>query len=350
MTSPPLPKEDLNHILEHTRGLWDEARGRSFFITGGTGFFGKWLLESFAHINNALSLNMHAHILTRDPLKIKKEIPHLASYDHMSWVVGDVRDFMIPQGKFDYVVHGATPAIEPIDALKTLETIINGTRRVLELASTCGTKKLLFISSGAVYGKQPGTISPFPEDHSFGPNSIDPCSAYGEGKRVGELMTILWGLKESAHVKVARCFTFVGPHLPLKGHFAIGNFIADALRGEPILVKSEGKAERSYLYAADLAIWLWTLLFSGSPGQAYNVGSPNGLSISEVAQAVATASGNMVPVIVSATPGSGKLFHHYLPDVKKAEVELGLKSWIPLDEAIRKTMSWQRRSPTALSA
>ena len=150
---PPLPAADLDHILSQTRTLWEEMRDKRIFITGGTGFFGCWLLESFSHINRQLGLNARATILTRNNAGFARKCPHLANDPALSFHAGDVRSFSLPDGDFDYVIHAATEttgkqAVErPLDMLTT---IIDGTERGLDLVRTHGVRKVLLTSSGAV--------------------------------------------------------------------------------------------------------------------------------------------------------------------------------------------------------
>jgi dTDP-glucose 4,6-dehydratase len=221
-------------------------------------------------------------------------------------------------------------------------TIVDGTRRVLEFAATHGTRKLLFVSSGAVYGRQPANLMHLPEDYGGAPDSLDPNSAYGEGKRAAELLCTIAAQKHGFEVKTARCFAFVGPHLPLDAHFAIGNFIRDVLQDGPVRIGGDGTPFRSYLYASDLAVWLWTLLFRGISGRAYNVGSSRALTIRETAEAASAAMGGTANVQVAMAPSPGRAPLRYVPSTDRAQSELGLKAWVDLDDAIKRTISWHQ--------
>jgi nucleoside-diphosphate-sugar epimerase len=343
MAQQPLPVADLDHILNKTRPLWEEMRSKRIFITGGTGFFGCWLLESFSHINRQLSLNARATVLTRDPAAFVKKCPHLAADPALAFHAGDVRNFSFPVGGFEYLIHAATEASAKQAAenpLEMLTTIIDGTERILDFAKAHGTRKLLLTSSGAVYGKQPANLTHIPEDYLGGPDSLDPASVYAEGKRISEQMCALQSTHGSIEIKIARCFAFVGPHLPLNAHFAVGNFIGDALAGRPIKINGDGTARRSYLYASDLAIWLWTMLFRAQGLVSVNVGSAEDLSIFELAQAVVQSLNSSVEVHVAKSLDPGVPVARYVPSVNRAKTMLGLDQTVSLQEAIRRTARW----------
>jgi len=339
----PLSQVDLDHILTHTRKLWSEMRGQRIFITGGTGFFGCWLVESFLHINRVENLGAHATILTRNPAAFAQKCPHLTSDPALSLLAGNVCDFAFPEGEFRYVIHAATEASAKLLAekpLEMLETILSGTERTLEFAATHGTQKFLLTSSGAVYGEQPPSITHVAEDYPGAPNQLDPASVYSEGKRAAELMCAIYGATHSMECKIARCFAFVGPHLPLDAHFAIGNFIRDAMAGDSIRVNGDGTPKRSYLYAADLAIWLWTILFRAPALEAFNVGSDQAISIAELANAVVAAVGSTAEVRIMQPATEGARIRQYVPGVKKAREQLGLECVVSLEDAVRRTVMW----------
>lgn len=299
-----------------------------------------WLLESFTHINDALGLDMRATVLTRDPAAFAMKAPHLASRADLRFIAGDVRDFPWPSGRFTHVIHAATTSGKPVSAEEMTGVVVGGTRRVLEAARRAGARRLLYVSSGAVYGPQPPGLERMPEDYAGADPESDPPHAYGRGKSEAEKLCLKAAFGGGPEPVIARCFAFVGPHLPLDAHFAIGNFIRDALAGGPVRIRGDGTPQRSYLYMADLATWLWTILFRGETGRAYNVGSGEGRSIAEVAEAVCRVHGMTGMVEIQGKPVTGIPAARYVPDVARAERELGLVPRIGLDEAIRRHIRW----------
>jgi dTDP-glucose 4,6-dehydratase len=341
---------DLDHVLEHTRGLWDELRGERIFITGGTGFFGCWLLESFCWANDRLGLDARATVLTRNPEAFRAKAPHLASHHAVTLHTGDVRGFAFPDGRFAFVIHGALDAsyeLKRRDPMLVLETTLAGARRTLDFTAQAGTRKLLLASSGSVYGAQPAGLAHIPEDYTGAPDPLDPLSAVSEGKRVAELMCAIRAGSSALETKIARGFAFVGPYLPLDAHYAVGNFLRDALLGRPVTVAGDGTPCRSYLYAADLAIWLWTILFVGRSCRPYNTGSDAAVSIAELAAIVACSVDPPVSVAIAGRPRAGDPVGRYVPAVDRAVTELGLRRYIELPEAVRRTLAWHRERGTS---
>ena len=341
-------REDLDHVLAKSGPALDTLKGARIFLTGGTGFFGKWLVETFVHANRERALEAELTVLSRDPEAFLHSMPHLKGAPGLAFARGDVRSFELPQGTFTHIIHAATPASAKLNAeapREMLDTIIRGTERVLEIAAQSKKPRLLLTSSGAVYGKQPSELTHVPETYLGAPDPLEPSSAYGEGKRVSEHLCVLAGRAGVCVPLIARCWAFSGPHLPLDAHFAIGNFIRDARAGGPIRIGGDGTPYRSYLYAADLAAWLWTLLARGEPVRAYNVGSDQALTIKELAETVARHYGCGVEIAGKPTPG--KPADRYVPSTDRARAELGLEAWIGLEDGLRRTEEFLARTAGA---
>ena len=341
--SPNPLAADLDHILSHTAGLWEDLRGKRLFLTGGTGFLGCWLLESLLWADAVLSLGIETVVLSRSPAAFGAKQPHLASHPAVRLLAGDTRTFAFPPGEFTHIVHAATDASAALNAenpLLMIETITQGTKQALEFARQCGCRRFLLVSSGGVYGRQPPELPLLPEDYTGAPDTSSPRAAYGEGKRLAELYCAIYAEKYGLQTVTARGFAFVGPYLPLDKHFAVGNFIRDGLRDGPIEVGGDGTPVRSYLYGADLAIWLWTILLRGTPGRAYNVGSEDALTIGDLAHAVAGQFSPKLPVRVARQAPENQPAERYVPSTQWARQELGLDAWISLEEALRRTIRW----------
>lgn len=335
--------QDLDHILEHTGEVWPQLRGASIFITGGTGFVGTWLLESLAWADDRYDLKAKATVITRDPDAFERKAPHLAAHRSVRLVEADASCFHYPEGRFPYVIHAATERyFEPVpeEPLSSFDRDVKTTRRVLEFARTHHARRVLFTSSGAIYGQQPSDLTHIPEDFGGAPLAMDLRAPYGQAKRVSEWMCAMYGVQYGFDALIARLFAFVGPYLPLEANFAVGNFVRDAERGGPVRICGDGTPYRSYLYAADLAIWLWTILVQGRSRQPYNVGSAEEISIGNLARTVVenVRPGTAIEIVGKPVPGAPPA--RYVPNVDRARQELGLRPLIGLAEGIGRMHHW----------
>ena len=340
---------DLREIQERVGDDWKRLRESCIFMTGATGFFGRWLLESVFHANRELGLDVRVVLLTRDREGFRRRAPRLAADPALVILEGDIRNpwtsWNADASDVDFVVHAATDAdaaLNEADPEAMIATIVDGTRHALEFAITRKAKRFLLTSSGAVYGKQPPEISHVGEEWTGGPSLDDPRSAYAEGKRLAELSCLLAYRTRGIETVISRCFAFLGPQLPLDRHYAAGNFLGDALAGRPIRIQGDGTPIRSYLYPSELAIWLWTILLRGAPGRAYNVGSENAISIEELAREIASHFEPRPSVEIAREPAQDKLPGRYVPSTARARSELGLSQEIGLSDAIARTVAWHR--------
>lgn len=336
--------EDLEEIVSRTLVLWEQVKGKTIFITGGTGFFGSWLVRSFIKANRKLELKSNVIILTRSKVRFHARFSDLIHESNITLIEGDVIDFDFPETEIDYIIHAATDADDKAIndmPLLMLDTIVSGTRRVLNLALSKKVTAMLLVSSGAVYGTQPSHISHLGEDFNGSPNVIT-SSSYAEGKRMAEFLSLVYCNRYEVPVKIARCFAFVGPFLPLDRHYAIGHFMNQALKGQEIVITSDGTPRRSYMYTTDLAVWLWTVLLAGKLSYPYNVGSEEDYSLEEVAGIVAELSGNDIPVKVLKKQIIGTPIQRYTPATGRAQQDLNLKSFTNLRTAVSKTLSFHK--------
>ncbi|MFA6032693.1 MAG: NAD-dependent epimerase/dehydratase family protein [Myxococcota bacterium] len=347
MPEKGLVENDLEQIVIDARGAFERLRNARLFITGGTGFWGRWMLESLALANGRYSLGIEAAVLSRDPASFASRAPGLCGQSWLRFVEGDIRTFDFPAGAFTDVIHLSTAASASLNANRPLEmfdTIVEGTRRALDFAVSAGAKRFFLASSGAVYGRQPCDVTHTCEDYTGGPSPTDVGSAYAEGKRAAEYLCTVYGARHGLEIKIARGFAFVGPYLPLDAHYAIGNFIRDALAGGPIIINGDGTTMRSYMYASDMAVWLWSILADGRPGVPYNVGSMEAVSISGMAKTVSAAFSPRPEVIVRKKALPGAPVERYVPDTGRARGDLQLGVAVGLEEAIRRTVEFNRRA------
>lgn len=335
-------EKDLEFIISSAEEVFSALRGARIFVTGGTGFIGTWFLETLRYANETLDLSMRVTILSRNGSGFGTKAPHLITYPNFTFIPGDVCTFSSPLGQFTHIVHAATDASADLNEnnpLRMFNTVLQGTQRVLDFAVEKNIERVLFLSSGAVYGRQPWGLSHISEDSPIGPNCGDYRSAYAEGKRAAEMLCAIYKKQFDLNIVIARIFSLLGPYLSLGTHFAAGNFIRDAMNGNVITINGNGLPCRSYLYAADLIVWLLHMLVRADAGQTYNVGSDESISVKELADRISAVLGN-VGVKILGAPDNGWNPGRYVPSTDLISHELGLRKTVSLDDAILRTAIW----------
>lgn len=330
-----LPAGELDATCEAAGADLEALRGGRILVTGGTGFLGRWITATLARDAERRGRGGEVVVVSRHPERVP-----LAGRAGIRVLRGEVATLASSAdlGAFDAVVHGAASSSAGYGAGEgepraMAATIVDGTRAVLEIAARSAAR-VLFLSSGAVYGPQ---RTPVAEDAAGAPDPLDPASAYGEAKRLAETLCAAATAAGDAACTIARCFAFVGPGIPLGAHFAAGNFLGAALERRAVVVEGDGRPLRSYLYCGDLPEWCLAVLARGRPGRAYNVGSPEPISILELARRCGGLGGRDLPVEVRTPPGDGPA-PCYVPVTRRAEQELGLSVRTPLGAALEATL------------
>lgn len=311
----------------------------SLLLIGGTGFFGKSFLDSFSRgdlnhwgIDKVIAMSRHADQLRHLAPQLLDSRVELVNAD-----IGTVESLPVA----DYVIHAAAST----DARNYLskpeaerKNIQAGVYNYCRLAPNFhANSKIVYVSSGAVYGAQPLDV-PFLEEDILGlslENMPEHKRDYAIAKRDAEQAFEVLCQQHNIQANIARCFAFVGPWLPRDQHFAIGNFIQDGLEGRPIAVKATHPVYRSYMHADDLVNWLITMATKAdSDCEAYNVGSDQAIAMGELAKLVAQQFGvnaNVPDQIESAAD-------RYIPSIEKARNKLGLDLSFDLTKAIQFTV------------
>ena len=338
---PGILAQDLDAALARTRDLWAELSGARLLLTGSTGFVGTLLLESVAHARARAGADLRVVALVRDPGRLYARLPWAQVAPRLDIVRGDTRDFALPAGALDLVIHAAntgSPAEIAANPDGVARMVVDGSLHVRGLAAAAGARRMLQLSSGSVCGAHFVPAPLIAEDDPGEPAARGAADLLARAKRDAERRLLDASSPAAPAVMFARGFALCGPWLPLDYDFAFGNFVGAALRREPIRVRGDGTPVRSYLYASDLITWLWTILLRGVHGRAYNVGSEHAVSIGDLAHRVAAQFGGTVST--GATPEPGRPAHWHVPSTARARHELGLEETVPLDDAIARTAAW----------
>lgn len=340
-------EQDLERVGKEIGDGVHRLSGKDLLLTGGTGFVGSYLLGTLLHLNDrVLSKPCRVHAVTRRPERVLARFPYLAGRRDIVFCEGDVRTVTLPDVAWNFVVHAAGPSDARLFArepLETADTIVEGTRRILETARLAKAEAMLFVSSGSVSGAQPPEVPWLGEDHQGGPDLATARSCYAEAKRYAEMLCRMFFEQHGTPVSIGRAFTLVGPYQDLNSTSAVADFIRQALDGDVIRIKDDGRAVRSYCYIADAVIGLWKVLLRRPAGGVFNIGSDlEAVSFLDLAQRIGRLAGKPVRVTVEGASPSGILGTRYAPDVSRLHREEGFRPSTGLDEALRRTIVWMR--------
>jgi nucleoside-diphosphate-sugar epimerase len=333
---------DLEEINQNSASDLEEIVNKPLVITGASGFVGTWLTLSWVAAHKKFNGRGQLLITSRNPQSLIPLTRAINPRSPVTVLASDIRNLHIPSDfRNGNLIHAATPAsaaLNASDPAAMLKVIIEGQERVISEAIRMNNK-VLFLSSGAVYGRQPLDVTHLPETWEGAPQIGDSNSAYHEGKRVAELMGNIAVSKEGLHFVTARLFAFIAPFLPLGSHFAAGNFILEAVTSNQIEIQSGGGSIRSYLYATDLCVNMWALMSRGQTMRAYNVGSEQEVSIQNLAVAVVNCTNNEAQITVKGIDTFENVTR-YVPSVERIRSEIGFSQTVTLQQALSRTSTW----------
>ncbi len=334
--------QDVEALLVRAGVDWEVFRGKTIFVTGGTGFFGVWLLCALVKIKALLGEELDLLVLSRSPSQFLATYPEYNFSDHIRFIQGDIQHGHWGVTGVTHLVHmAATSASETFageDQLNKLAMLYRGTQHVLE--ECAGTlESVLFTSSGVAYGVH--TREVLSEDDFSGLDTTELGSALGLGKLVAEYLVRYYAHQHGYQFTIARCFAFAGQYLPLDLHYAFGNFVRQALSKQPIVITGDGQDHRSYLYIGDAIAWLLKMLSCPS-NQVCNVGSTHAISIRKLGETIAQRVQPALELTILGQPKEVGNFQRrsYIPSSRKRQIAYpNLEEWTSLEEIIDKMLA-----------
>ena len=330
---------DIKFIVGKIGSIKKNFKNTKILIVGGTGFIGKWLLLTFDYLNKIEKSNITIFVLTRSKRNFIKKNPEFQKLKSINYINGDILNFNIKNKKINYIIHaGSDLKVNNKDQTRYLKELSIGSKKIFEIKNKNLNPKILFISSGAVY-KNNNTKKKIKEKNTFLPSQFSLDDTYSLGKSLAEIYAKLYVKYSNKKIIIVRGFSFVGPYQQFERGFAVTDFIKSSLINKNIHIKNGDNIYRSYLYIADLIIWLLHILTKGEIGEIYNVGSDKSVSLKQLSKIIIKVNKSKSKVI-SVNKNKSKKINYYIPNINLVKNKLNLKIWTDLNHSIDKTTSW----------
>jgi dTDP-glucose 4,6-dehydratase len=321
--SIPYPEEDMEFILRKTGDHLKNLDGSSILLTGGTGFVGSWMLQFLTYASANLRIDISLDVVTRHSDSIfNKQYPSVRFIQHDLRLPLDFDD-----KDYSHVMFASTPSSPTtggLDADLVLRSSISGTRNLLELLEKRNRSvKYLNTSSGAVKKVRGPGLN---QDHSI--NDVYATAKY-------EVEKLLVEASNNSKIKFCspRLYSFAGPGIALDAHFAIGNFIQNAMAGKDVILKGSPETVRSYLHPIDMTIQLLDCWLGESSLPFPDIGSFNKIKLFDLAHFVSSTLGNGKVIILD----NSQLPSVYVPDLLTPSLN---HQYISLEETIERWFLW----------
>ncbi len=340
--------DDCAEIVRRLGAHVDALAGKSVLITGAAGMLPAYIADTIAHLNDTGRLSSPARLVlvVRSMHSGEGRLRHLDGRKDVQFVLADAATRFHLDDRADYLIHAASPASPGAfmrDPLGTLAVNTEGTRHVLDLAHAFGAASVLFVSTSEVYGSPPPGAIPTPESFVGAAPWLGARAVYAEAKRAGEALCVAAWEQRNTPVKVVRPFHFHGPGLRLDDGRIVAELIRQGLAGEPMTLKSDGRATRTYGYVVDATVGFLRALLSDQHGEAFNVGAAQPeTTVLELATTVARLFGRTDAVRLGAAPKAAGSPDRACPDVRKLRERLGVEAEVALEAGLARTIHWHR--------
>lgn len=276
---------------------WHKLDGCNILITGATGLIGSCIVEVLMSRADA---SFHVYASGRDEERAKQRFAEYCTSPRFHFVKHDVTLPLESDVDFHYIIHAASNASPNFFASSPVEVIkanIYGVSNLLDYGISHNLKRLLYVSSGEVYGEGDGRV--FTEEYSGYVDCTKPRSCYPSSKRAAETLCVSYGTEYGVDTVIARPSHTYGPHFATSDNRVYAQFIRNVLRGEDIVMKSTGAQYRSWCYVVDCVSALLHILLKGQNGEAYNIADEaSNITIKALATMIAEIGGKQVIIDV----------------------------------------------------